>query len=224
MPDICKVLYEPPSVLYRVFDKKEYALAFVETGNLRLKTLSHFANVKDELRVDATEGSFSIQTPSEIIKVGMNQSGEIISQHSESGVIHCRGEVVNPIYIYCFSNPPNGNLSFLSPKFGEYIVRVDDPVQFIQDITEHLSSIDFCLGSPVIEIVPVVYNKGFMSDQTLDNSAHFQLSYTQKPASFSDEYEYRLAVISTIQFCNEVGDEYDVNLGKTLPYATLISL
>jgi hypothetical protein len=215
--------YTVPSVLYRVFDEEKWALAFINTGMIRLKTLSCFASIEDDIRADPTEGSSSIQTPGEIIKVGINQDGEIKYAHAEPGLVNWRGSVINPIYIYCFSYPPNGDTTLLPIKFGNYIVRIDDPEQLAKDIKDYLIQKEALRDSPVVEYLPVVYNKDSVISNKLDNPALFQLQYTQKSASFSDEYEYRLAIISTIQFFDKYREQLAIDLGKRLTYASLLT-
>jgi hypothetical protein len=223
MPIFCKDYCSSPPVLYRVFDEEKWALAFIERGLIRLKTVFYFAGLEDKIRVDPGEGTALFQLRGKVIKVGMNLDGEIKNINSEPGLIHNTVILTDPIYIYCFSYPPNGDVSLLPRKFGNFVVRIEYPKLLIQDIKEFIGYKQIDLASPLIEYLPVVYNKYSLFCQEPDTLTLFQLPYTQKSASFSDEYEYRLAIIKARNPNNEYDESFVIDLSKRLTYVNLMA-
>ena len=55
-----KTIGNYPNVIYRVFDKYEYAKDFV-LGKIRFGTFEHYANIEDNIRKDETEGESYIK-------------------------------------------------------------------------------------------------------------------------------------------------------------------
>jgi hypothetical protein len=212
-----------PSVLYRVFNEEKWAFAFIERGSMRLKSVPYFARLEDNIRADPGEGTSLYQIRGTVIKATLSENNKIADIDSELGLINYRGILTDPIYIYCFSYPPNGDVSLLPRKFGNFVVRIDDPKQLIQDIKDFLEYKQIDLASPLIEYLPIVYNEGSLFSQEPDILTQFQLLYTQKSASFSDQYEYRLAILKARQTDNKYDNIFDIELGKRLTYATLLA-
>lgn len=211
-----------PPFLVRAFNEEKWARAFADEGRMRFSLLEYFTEVEDDARADGTEGEARLQIPHLVqsLRIG-NESGSIEVVETP-GHIQWSSNHINPIYICCFSYPPGGDLTLLPGKFGQYRVRVDDPQQLAQDITDWLTHEGDLRGTPVVECRAVTYNKGEKAADILDHQERVRLTYTQKPPSFIEEHEYRFAVIATPRSGRDAPLHHEVVLGKRLPYATLL--
>jgi hypothetical protein len=209
-----------PPALYRAFDRREYAEAFVN-GIVRFGLVTYYGEIEDKRRSDRAEGSGSIVAPGIVTKVTMNRDGQVTKQWEEPGHVHHSVTFGNGIYILSLSHPTNDDLSVLQEKFGSHVVQIDEPRVFGQDLTDALAN-GAADTAGVIECVRVLYNKGAIVTTSLDRDARLRLSYGQKPAEFAAEQEYRLVLIS--QRPASKAERYlEVNLAKPLPYARIVA-
>lgn len=209
-----------PPVLYRAFDKREYAEAFVN-GIVRFGLITYYGEIEDKQRSDPSEGSGSIIAPGIVTKVTMTRDGQPIRQWDEPGPVHHSVTFGNGIYVLSLSRPHDADLRLLREKFGPHVVQIDEPRLFGQDLTDALANgaVD---TAGVIECVRVLYNKGTAITTPLDRDARLRLSYGQKPAEFAAEQEYRLVLISQ-RPASEAERYLDVKLCKPLAYAHVVA-
>ncbi|ELA9846512.1 TPA: hypothetical protein ACN341_004495 [Vibrio parahaemolyticus] len=177
-----------PSPLYRVFSKLEYAEDFCR-GNVRFQTLEYYKDTEDKTRVDMAEGIAEAQVPGEAI---------VINQDGGAAVVAGIERVVAPTFndshfIYCMSLPVNGKPSEELKKFGKYVVKVKEPIVFLNRIAEAIKA-DKKLAEnpPSFEASRVVYDKGEMQLSKPKRSKINRLRWMQKPSTYKAELEYRL--------------------------------
>lgn len=150
-----------PRLLYRVFDQEQYARAFVERGCIRLRLLDDFVAIEDARRRDVAEGRVHIQIPGPVTTVRVDvATGRIVGESTAPGVLNYQGEIVNPVYISCFSYPPRGDVRKLPRHFGRYAVVVHDPRRLAQGITDWLTAEGALGARPVVQCARVSYDKG----------------------------------------------------------------
>ena len=166
-----------PPALYRAFDKREYAEAFVN-GKVRFGLASHYSEIEDVERSDLSEGIGSIIAPGTVIKVTMNHDGQVTRQWEEAGHVHHTVIFGNAIYVLSLSYPTDSDLSLLRKKFGPYVVKVEKPRVFSQDLTNALANGPTDTAN-VIECVRVLYNKGETSAATRSTCAPSTVVWTK---------------------------------------------
>lgn len=211
--------YSP--VLYRAFDKLEYAKAFVERGVVRFGLVTYYCEIEDTLRADRSEGSGSIIAAGTVTRVAMTRNGTVTRHWDEPGPVHHSVTFANGVYVLSLSRPPDGDLSILREKFGKYIVQIDEPRLLGQDLTDALYN-GVADTAGVIECVRVLYNKGSNIDTPLDQDTRLRLAYGQKPIEFAPEHEYRLVLISQ-RPDSEAERHLEVNLSRPLTYARIVA-
>lgn len=186
-----RFLWGSPLCLYRAFDREEFARAFIDSGCFRMMHIRHYAVTEDKTRSDSEEGMWSWAGP------------------DGSGGRYCSSYAA---YICCLSGP-DIDLRHLS-KFGRYLVRINDPVQFANDI-------DGYIKLPVkIECVRVNYRNIAVLERRPSTEDAYRSTYTEKPVRFSRECELRVAVVSST-----IGKEYlgyHIDLKRELTYAELL--
>lgn len=177
-----------PSPLYRAFTKLEYAEDFCK-GNIRFQTLEHYKGTEDKIRVDMTEGIGEAQVPGEALVFAQNGDAEVVP-----GVERIVAPTFNGShFIYCMSLPTNGKPSEELKKFGKYVVKIKEPIVFLNRIAEAIKTDEkLAENPPSFETSRVVYDKGAMQWSKPKMSKINRLRWMQKPASYMAEREYRL--------------------------------
>jgi hypothetical protein len=221
--DLIEPFGDFPPKLFRCFAEEKHARAFVDVGYLRFRPVTYFASLEDAIRADSSEGKAHLQVPGDVTTVRFDDKGNVVGVTEEPGYINFQSEFINPVFVYCFSYPPGGDITLLPAKFGRFVVQVDEPLQLARDLTVRMTEDGVLRRTPVVECHRVVYNKGEKSQQVEDHFQRTRLNFMQKPSSFADEYEYRLASVD----CRGVGNRettqgfYDVIVGRALPYASM---
>ena len=171
----------------------------VERGVVRFGLLDYYKECEDQKRRDPSEGEGSIWVPGDVTRIAFSEGLEPIRQWEEPGQIHLQTSFVNPTYVYCCSYPPNGNEALLPLNFGNYRVRINDPVKFGQDLTDFLTTHpEFNVRAP-IECARVTYTKGQVASDALTTDERHHLSFAQKPEEFASECEsFSMPVIIAI--------------------------
>lgn len=153
--------------------------------------IRHYAVTEDNTRSDSEEGMWSWASP------------------DGSGGRYCSPY---PAYVFCISGP-DVDLRHLS-KFGRFIVRINDPVQFVNDIDEYIKE------SVKIECVKVNYRDIAVLHQSPTREDAFESTYSEKPVRFFREREFRVAVISLNTGGGYLG--FAIDLKRELTYAELL--
>jgi len=185
----------PPELL-RFFRKKEYAEQFL-AGVVRFGLLDYYKEIEDEARKDSAEGTGSFTAPAErVTTVIVNDKAEAVDVREAPGDIHHHSVFDNPIYIMSCTEQTSEDIEYLKKKFGEYVVRITNPFQLGQDLTDKLSEFDAThpLAGGVVECAKVDYDKGERREREPSREEMLKSAYAQKPAYFSDECEYRLVI------------------------------
>lgn len=109
------------------------------------------------------------------------------------GYVQTHTELLNPSFILSCSLP-GVELNYLRSQFGGWLVKIAEPKQLARDLSTYLETLpDRFTG---VEGCSVHYNKGSRVGERLSNIASTRLSYSQKPATFSRENEFRFVVIA----------------------------
>lgn len=209
-----------PFPLYRAFSKLEYAEDFCR-GNVRFQTLEYYKGTEDKTRVDMVEGIAEAQVPGEAI---------VIEQNGVAVVVGGIEKVVastfnNSHFIYCMSLPVNGKPSEELKKFGKYVVKVKEPIVFLNRIAEAIKADEkLAENPPSFEASRVVYNKGEMQLSKPKRSKINRLRWTQKPASYKAELEYRLHFQTCIMEPVSSDSTYIVTLSQGIGEYEIIEL
>lgn len=222
-----------PEFCYRAFTRKEYAEDFMYKGAFRMGCQLSYKYSEDKSRCDPTEGDVSIEVPGIVTYYGYSQDPAeepICSQRM--GYRKESGGSINPRYCFCASLP-DVDINHMKEYFGEYIVKIKDPRKLAEDINNYSSN--NAQAKFLIVGFNVVYNKGQKSEKQLTTNKLVDLSYTQKPESFSADYEFRIVAINLSKSCTGeckfIDEEFEqvdqeckyvkINLGKQLDYTQL---
>ena len=210
-----------PRRLYKAFGEESHARAFVDQGIIRLSSLDYYQSIEDTARADRTEGEARLRVKGNVrrIVVGNGPTREEVTP----GYVQYTGNLLNAVYILCSSKPPKDDRSKLPTKFGKFVVQIDDPKALALDMAKAIVAEDKLGVPPIVRFCKVTYDKNTKLEREPDPRARRRLTYTQKPARFSDEYEYRFAVLEIPGTLDPpLGSHYTVRFGHPLGYATLL--
>jgi len=218
---------EYPDVLYRLFDREQYARDFVELGRFRFGSLASYAEIQSESRRDAFEGEgrVSYRTQTMISAHIDTATGRVVRCTEGPGVISMSSSFGNPVFIMSFTSRSMPSLAALSKDFGRWAVRCSQPQRLAQQITDHLlraGELDF-----PIECVRVRYGKGQTFDAEPAGEDRRVLAYGWKEPHFANECEYRfvLMISPASQITSIKGDGYwYVDLGGPAVAAEMFEL
>lgn len=180
-----------PVRLLRFFKDKVFADAFVDAGTIRMNSQAYFKTIEDAARSDSSEGQGTLRVPGQQLTAVSIPSGKT---SLTTGELECGFLQLNPIYIFCTSLP-EVDVKRMSDKMGPYIVEIFEPGIF-QDRLMESAVVKIPKGDMLLEpeAAPVRYDKGAVVAQRPKLGEHLNLAYTQKPASFAEECEFRFIV------------------------------
>jgi len=213
----------PEGHIYKAFEKLEYAQDFVQLGKFRMGSLAKYRSMEDDPRNDSGEGQGHAQVPGVVTRAHFDSNDrDYFETTHEYGLKQYHSELGNPIYIFSTSSKEVG-LNYLKNRFGEYIVRINQPEELANSINSHLKERTESFAGGV-EVGLVRYNRGEVIKEDLQNLERIALSYIQKPSGFSLEYEFRFIVINRDNLNIRKTEEYmEVNLGKGVTHAKIIT-
>ena len=212
---------KPPKLLYRAFSSKRYAEDFFYEGKFRLGLLEYYIDIEDENIKDESEGRSSSYVNSLIPNVTMNkETGEITKTKYKPGLLNVVGSHINPLYLFCASSE---HIEFhILKKFGNHIVRINDPIALLNDIdmarpkNSRMEKVGRCT------IEQVLYTKGQIEDFDPDSIEAVKRCYIQKPPTFKEECEFRF-VVTTIPMVNAELDKFLLyELCRSLDYTEIL--
>jgi hypothetical protein len=198
-----------PSSLLRFLEKVEYARSFLK-GEIRFGLLDYYRKI-DGSRQDDKEGHVSIYWNQKAPQVIIDKNtGEIIGESVSNQNIHCMGTSLNPYYILSTAHP-EGDIELLKKKYGQFIVRINDPLALLKRIK--LAWRDHYLAfNGRAFVIPAVYNK----DEVLDPDPYLlsppQYSYSQKPSSSMEDQEYRYVLVCSVYVQRKLEDSITIDV------------
>ena len=100
-----------------------------------MRRVEYYRSVEHASRVDADEGQGYLRVPGDVPAVTVNrETMEVAGRREEPGYFNWRLGFLNPTYILCFSDARVG-ASFLSKRYGRYVVAIHDPRVFVESST-----------------------------------------------------------------------------------------
>jgi len=225
-----KVCGEFPKFCYRAFECKEYAEDFMDRGTFRMGCQLSFKAIEGESRHDPTEGSGLTREHGIVTHYGFspNRTEKPICMQKIGHQEH-HTELGNARFCFC-TCLQDVDRNHMKDSFGKYIVKINDPRKLAEDINDYFIS----TGQRIlIEGCRVVYNKGQKLDRKLTRNERVDLSYKQKPESFSLDHEFRIVAFKLGEICPDeckfLSGQFEprcksyeeVNLGKQLNYTQL---
>lgn len=210
-----------PQFVYRAFAKKSYAEDFALRGRFRMGNLRVYSTLEDVQRHDASEGQGQFQRLGMVTSVDFFADSDETSITEAPGYVHTQTELLNPKFLLSCSLA-GVDLAYLRSKFGAGLVRIDNPQKLAQEISSYLEDLPHQFAGGVEGCV-VHYNKGGEVRTGLSNIASTRLSYSQKPARFNQEKEFRLVTIAMGTPGSWLNVDYlPIDLDRTLDYVTLM--
>lgn len=210
-----------PQMLFRAFSSKIYAMDLVDNGKFQMGLIDHYTEIEDKKRIDQTEGKSNSLVKATIPNVTINTAnGKILKIESKPGLLNVVGSHLNPLYLLCTSDE-NVDLNYLR-KMGPFIVRINDPIAFLNDIdnAEPIGSKMKKTGKCIIE--KVLYTKGLTESFDPDSMEAVKRSYIQKPRTYEKECEYRF-IVTTKPLLSGTPDKYlYYDFNRKLDYLDLL--
>jgi len=213
---------EYPVFLYRSFKEKEFAHEFIEHGKFRLGLMSFYRKMEDNCRRDLTEGKSSSYINAILPSVTIDKSTtNILPLDYSPGLLHLKGVHINPIYLLCTSGP-NVDLDYMRRKFGEYIVKINDPFKLLTAFNnaKPICSDMELVGKCILE--KVCYTKDQVLEIDPDSMDAVKLCYLQKPPEFIRDCEYRYLITSKPCVNNDPKDFIYFDFNRRLDYLEMI--
>jgi len=184
-------------------------------GNLRV-----YSTLEDAERRDSSEGKGHFQRFGTVRSVDFVPGAADTFVAQAPGYVHTHTELLNPKFILSCALP-GVDVEFLRSRFGTWLVRIDDPRRLAQEISGYLGGLPNRFAG--VEGCLVHYNKGGKVQADLSNIASTRLSYSQKPATFNQEREFRFVVIEMGTPSSRFNENYlPIDLGRALNYVTVI--
>jgi len=174
-----------PLFLYRTFDKKYQANAFINHGHFRLGLLDNYHDTDSMPRQDPHEGEVNFPI--------LNQNVPVINIQQQKQIGFTKGTVyysavsLNPTYILCASGPEVTQA--VRNGFGRYTIKINNPQRLLADITNYFQN-RIC----GIAIKEVQYTRN-MEIYSIPKAQSNIDKLPQKAQKYSNECEYRYEVI-----------------------------
>ncbi len=215
-----KVCGEFPEFCYRAFKCEKHAKQFIDNGIFRLNCLGYCRNMEEASRRDPTEGRGHTLEPGIVTYFGFSPNpAEKPVLMRKIGYQKHDSEYGNKVYCFC-TCLPEVDCTHMLEKFGKYIVKINEPKRLAEDINDYFIS----KGQKIlIKGCRVVYNKGQKLNKELTNNERFDLSYKQKPESFSPDCEFRIVAIKLSEPCKAECKFFDVD-GQSEPECKFIEV
>jgi hypothetical protein len=214
-----RVIGNYPKVVFRAFKQKAYAEDFAERGRFRIGNLRIYTDIKDENRKDSSEGQGHFQRYGMVTSVDFSRDSDDTTALTQPGYVHSHVELLNPKFIFSCSLP-SADIDLLRERFGPWIVKIKQPRQLADDICAFADSLPYRFAG--VKGCVVQYNKGEKSLDELTITS-VPLSYSQKPAIFSAENEFRFMVIVTGKPSQWLDDDFlPIDLGHKLNYVEFL--
>ncbi|MEO5799628.1 MAG: hypothetical protein ABIZ70_06920 [Gemmatimonadales bacterium] len=190
------VIKDLPSRLVRAFAERDHAAAMV-AGRIRLRSIRYYREIEDEGRRDSDESVGRLRVPADVQRVAIDLDGGLPRDLGATpGHLNLATEFLDPTYLVCCSDASAGVSSGIV-KFGDFLVDIFNPKGFSEAVLEAAGRSSLGgRGLHFVDAFPVEYTKGDVGAAPLAG-ASMRLSYGQKPPSFADEKEFRLAVVVT---------------------------
>ncbi|EGQ9522635.1 hypothetical protein [Vibrio vulnificus] len=160
---------EFPDVVYRAFDKREYAEAFI-AGNVRFANCNNYLDITDSRR-DVTEGT-----------------GLYLKDDRLTTIRFCSNSIFIQSFHRTFESARNAG-------HGRYIIELHNPFNLATAITKELHDSSFKAYGGV-EGVNIIYQHGDFKGEQLSSYQSSRFTYSQKPSSYSSEEEFRFVLIT----------------------------
>jgi hypothetical protein len=179
-----------------------------------------YSSVEDVQRRDSSEGNGHFQRFGTVTTVDFVPRSDETFVSQTPGYVHTHTELLNPKFLLSCSLP-GADLEYMRGRFGAWMVRIDDPRRLAQEMCRYLAGLpDRFTG---VEGCVVHYNKGGKVRAELSNIASTRLSYTQKPAAYCQEKEFRFVTIAMGTPSSWVdGDYLAIDLWHALDYVSVI--
>jgi hypothetical protein len=192
-----KTFGDYPPQLWRFFDTAERAEKFI-SGNIRFGLLDYYKAIEDGARRDTAEGAGAFTAPADrVTTVVMDKTTvSVVGVREGPGDMNYHIDFGNPTYVLSCSDPRQADIERLRAKFGRFVVLITDPRRFGQDMTVKLSELENThpLADGVVECARVDYDKGERRDKEPTREEKLKSAYAQKPAHFSEDFEYRFVI------------------------------
>jgi len=169
--------YPPPTTLIKVM-KRCFAESLLYDGSVRFGGLALYKKMENPVLGDPNEGKGIFRCKDRLYEVGS----------------------MNSVYVWCAScptiTPERVNLLAKHEKY-DCVVIIKQPAVLIQRLRSSLKH-----SHMYLHCSDVSYDKGAVVDKIMLNSKKFHFNIFQKDTNFSEDEEYRIALID-----HELGPE-----------------
>jgi hypothetical protein len=183
--------------VYRVFRERAHAEEFL-SGRIRFGHLGLYRAIESKGRGDPREGfgehrEYRADRTAVVIQDGVG------TEVASPGEVTTHAECGNPIFVCCFTTPPDpAAWARIRDEFGDFVVEIDDSERLIRDIGSALDPADPWQRRAGLALWPAEYTRGELL--TAETSPSFtdslRRSATQKARRDSYQYETRAVLFS----------------------------
>jgi len=208
--------------LYRVFTHRHHAEEFL-SGAIRFRPLDAYRAMEHAARGDPGEGMARHREHRADRTAVVIQNG-VGREVASPGEVTVHTEVGNPVFLCCFTAPPDAAAwERIRKEFGDIVVEVADSQQLIADLQAAVNQNDPWQHGALV-LWPVAYNKGELLGTTREQRDPIRHAATQKAPEHAYQHEHRIVLISYAmpQVDGEPPDPLYIQLPKALEYAKLL--
>ena len=209
-----------PNGLLRFFDREAYARKFIE-GEIRFGLLDRYRKIEGE-RKDDTEGRASVDWNAKAPQLDIGRSsGHVVAITESDRNIHADVSSVNRYYILSTCHP-DVSVQKMATKFKSlFVVRIHDSLGLLERIKAAWQTHPLANAGHA-EIIPVVYNKGGLRDPDPFLILPSEYSYSQKPARYEEEKEFRYVLECKVDATRTWRDSLSLALGACGDICSLV--
>jgi hypothetical protein len=181
-----------PNILYRFFEKEEYALDFIK-GHIRFTNQNECKEMKYP-RGDPTERISSLKYPAKIQTLHIDKNTmKCINSTYSNGFMNWSGGLLNSVFVLC-ACLPNCDMEKLKKELkSPFVVQMNNPQEFLSRIEKSYNE-QYNSNKKRIIHNYVSYTKGQQSKKPHPGDSWY-LSIFQKPDKYSYQKEYRFAIL-----------------------------
>ena len=204
-----------PSPLYKAFSEEKHARDFLERGILIMRSLSYFRETEDLKRKDKDEGEGRVKIVRQrpVIEYEL-ASGKFLAASQQLGEVFFGTASTNPCYLYCFTGPEVDVDYLAAGKYGQYVLRIDEPNALVSEIASCLERHPDMPNTMWLYCIPVRYDRDQLVGELPESASHERLmmSCGQKDNRDCGDCEYRLVLRLPVPY--DPPDEIRVELKK----------
>jgi len=137
-----RVIGKYPDTVFHRFKERAHAEEFALRGRFRMGNLRTYTEIEDEGRRDRSEGQGHFQRRGNVTSVDFSRDSDETTTTTRPGYVDTHIELLNPKFVFSCSLP-NVDLDLLREQFGPWVVRINQPRRFAQEVSDYLQTLPY---------------------------------------------------------------------------------